>query len=91
MILEAFNKFRRNIGVYDSLSYSIYRTTGENCRDLIRQGFDEAERLINEDNGGNLQQLFNLCNPIDANSTSDVSTFFQLYFDMLVDFVQTQQ
>lgn len=78
-------------GVYDSLSYSIYRTSGAECRDTIQTAFDAAEQLIIDGDAEELQELFNLCNPINANSTSDVSSFFQNFYDLLVEYVQQQQ
>ncbi|XP_037038170.1 putative serine protease F56F10.1 [Bradysia coprophila] len=79
-----------SLSVYDSLSYSIYRTSGADCRNLVQEAFEEAEELIAENDAASLQELFNLCNPIVTNSTNDVSSFFQNYYDLLVDFVQTQ-
>lgn len=77
--------------MYDSLSYSIYRTSGVDCRNIVQQAFEEAERLIVANEADNLDELFNLCDPINATSPNDVSNFFQNYYDMLVDFTQTQQ
>lgn len=78
-------------GVYDSLSYSIYRTSGAGCRNLIQEAFEEAERMIIEDDADDLQELFNLCNPIDTDDDNDVSSFFQNFYDLLVEYVQQQQ
>ncbi|KAJ6632715.1 Thymus-specific serine protease [Pseudolycoriella hygida] len=79
-----------SLSVYDSLSYSIYRTRGADCRNLIQEAFEEAERLIIADDADELQELFNLCNPINTTSPNDVSSFFQNYFDLLVLYIQQQ-
>lgn len=89
--MELFECFSSGTGVYDSLSYSIYRTSGADCRNLIGEAFEAAEQLIIDDNADELQEMFNLCNPIVTNSTADVSSFFQNFYDLLVEYVQQQQ
>jgi len=79
-----------SISVYDSLSYSIYRTSGSECRDFIAEAFEAAEQLVINDEGEELQELFNLCSPVDTDSQNDVSLFFQSFYDMLIDYVQQQ-
>lgn len=66
-------------------------TSGADCRNTIEAAFDEAEQMIIAGNATELQGLFNLCNPIVTNSTTDVSSFFQNFYDLLVEYVQQQQ
>lgn len=94
IILRIFHDvffFLKPPGVYDSLAYSIYRTSGAECRDIVEEAFEEAERLIDADDADSLQELFNLCDPIDTDSPNDVSSFFQNAYDLLVEYVQQQQ
>lgn len=73
------------------MSYSIYRTAGAQCRNLIGEAFEEAERLVFNNGTEELQELFNLCNPVNATSPNDVSFFFQTFYDLLIDYVQQHQ
>jgi len=77
-----------SLNVYDSTSYSIYRTSGAACRDRIQEAFEEAEALIINGTAGGLQESFNLCNPINTTSPNDVSSFFQNFYDLLVVYIQ---
>lgn len=88
---KLFEYFSSGTGVYDSLGYSIYSTSGVDCRTIIEEAFEAAEQLIIDDNADELQELFNLCNPIETDSPADVSAFFQNFYDLLVEYVQQQQ
>jgi len=50
---------------------------GQNCHDRIERGFQEIEDIILDENndGSELTEIFNLCQPVDTENELDVASF----------------
>lgn len=72
------------------VSSTIEIVGGEICSLRIKRAFDELERLIASNESIRVENLFNLCFPLDLSNQLDVWNFFSVLTNSFSSIVQTQ-
>lgn len=65
---------------------AIKKVGGDDCFEIFKNAFIEMERLVKSENASRLQDVFELCDPLDL--TQDVSHFFFEVSDIVAGLVQ---
>lgn len=61
------------------------------CRGTVQSAFREMDALVVNGEGQRLQQILNLCHPVDTNNVNDVGILFQRHIDYLIEYLELHQ
>lgn len=85
------NNINYILAKYDSIGYALYNRYDIGCRDNMLEALNSVEELFEQHNGAALQDLFNLCHPVDTDAPKEMSFFYEALFEWIIDYVNQFQ
>lgn len=79
------------IAQYDLLESVLSSVGGTECSDSLRDAFLFIQNLVEIDDREILQDRFNLCHPVDTDSTLDVAAFYESHINDVFYINQQEQ
>lgn len=74
--------------MYDTLSYTIHRDGGFDCRNTVQEAFIELDRLVVAGEATQIQELLGLCTLPVTTDAHDISTIFDTYLRYIIDYIE---
>jgi len=68
---------------YNTLAYNIHLRGPANCSNLLSSTFTQVQELLNDNGTQRVQELFNLCSPVNTTSEQDLAFFYETLFDFV--------
>lgn len=80
-----------SIAQYDLLGSVLSSAGSPECRDLLSDAFSFIENLIENGGGDVLQEKFNLCHPVNTESTLDSAAFYESHINDVFAIINREQ
>lgn len=77
---------------YDGIGAAfLHANEYEDCRRNVQEALFAIEELLERENGDAVQELFNLCHPIDTSNEKDMSFFYEALMEFIVEYIESFQ
>lgn len=77
--------------MYDSVGYTFFRSNDYECRDTVQFALESLELMLWADEGLRVQELLNLCHPVDTNNQQAISFVFESIIEFINNYIEQFQ